>query len=367
MPKSTNKEVLRLFNGPNVTEDWASINAYTKTDIDHIVDPAWHCMKEFTSIPSPFARIHLFEQAFQVVSSNVNTMDGRTLFHKLVSDALDVGEVLFNYDLFQKSNSLLQIITWNKQTEINQLLTSRFPSHRLLGNTLSLYLNQDGPKSNFDKMRNIHLISCNHCCIGGTSPSTLFFAACNDTYELSALRLIQGNHTFFDNDFAPLYRRSIDFQKYLHGLFEVNPVLKIQMPLFYQYLERSRECLQASQPVLYQQLHTYLDSPTLITDFPTQFKAINDGLDIFDNIWHLQNKHYLLPGPVPAPDYPEWTASDFLEPVLIQLRYRMNKEYFFEGNLVDFFQGDTVKRNPPDFSYLLPIKPLFFKYFEVSN
>ncbi len=58
--------------------------------------------------------------------------------------------------------------------------------------------------------------------------------------------------------------------------------------------------------------------------------------------------------------FPYLTVSDFLEPHLIRLIYPVNKEIFFDGNLA-FDIGDDSK------GYLLPLKPLFFEYFDTAD
>ena len=59
-------------------------------------------------------------------------------------------------------------------------------------------------------------------------------------------------------------------------------------------------------------------------------------------------------------EYPWVTADDFLEPALIQLKYELNKTNFFDGNI-------TYKSATNDYSFLIPIKPLFFRFFKVED
>jgi hypothetical protein len=429
-------EILRLFDGPNNAEDWHVSSAYSSGDIKKIKDPAEGTMKEITSIPSPFARIHLFEHAFKVISDQAtqdpNTLNNRSMFHKLVSDCLDVGEAFFNYDiLLESTNHNLKIVTWNKNNHLNNLITSNNSSHKLLGETLDLFLKQDTKGSNFHRMENIHLMKCNYkTIIGGTSPSTLFFASHNDDFNLSNLNLRQGNDLFFDKDFRPLTHRNIEYQKYLHGLFKVNSELRGIMIDFHRYLEASLKYLKNNENHTFKSLMEYLDTVTEANQFYNTFQKLevnnatstieffpgiplgknqsaeiqnrgknsdfaiksdlnneekpplilsngfNKPWNYFGGVWGSEyNIPYLpeeeiglrtLPGV--GMKYPYLTTSDFLEPYLIQMEYQMNKDHFFTGNPINFIDPNREQMNyDMDPHFLLPLKPLFFKYFNISK
>lgn len=88
--------VLRLHKeADNNIKDWTGgLNrAYGSDVIDQIQDPGGaRADKEITSIPSPFARVDLARSAFHNVADSKN-LDGKTIYHKLVSDCLDIGEI----------------------------------------------------------------------------------------------------------------------------------------------------------------------------------------------------------------------------------------------------------------------------------
>lgn len=94
-------KVFRLYKeGTTTYEDWNNSPAfpYNSASRDTIEDPdgASAC-HEITSIPSPFARIDLIKAAFKEVcksgKNNLSNLDGNTIFHKMVSDTLDVAEI----------------------------------------------------------------------------------------------------------------------------------------------------------------------------------------------------------------------------------------------------------------------------------
>ncbi|MEJ7677473.1 MAG: hypothetical protein WKG06_06300 [Segetibacter sp.] len=52
--------------------------------------------KAATAIPSPLARLELFDTAFHIVASDKSNLKGNTIYHQLVSDCLDVLQLIFN-------------------------------------------------------------------------------------------------------------------------------------------------------------------------------------------------------------------------------------------------------------------------------
>ena len=92
-------KVLRLHKGAADTiGNWdTSVKIGTKA-IDSIADPIGANDKhEITSIPSPFARMDLVKRAFKIVAEG--SLEGKTAYHKLVSDCLDVGQIFFNIEV----------------------------------------------------------------------------------------------------------------------------------------------------------------------------------------------------------------------------------------------------------------------------
>jgi len=429
-----NVEVLRLFDGKEYQQGWHSMgdSGYVSQDIEKIIDPASGTSKEITSIPSPFARINLFEHAFKAVNNqgknNSDSLSESTMFHKLVSECLDVGEIFFNFRHLIDAGYTLDVVTWNKREDLERLKDSNIGKHGLLGDTLELFLNQDSEGSSFDQVDNLHILECEYKVIGGTSPSTLFFGGYNDNYNLSALNLKAGNDTLFDNVFCPLHRRSMLYQRFLHGLFKVHPRLQRQMPLFYDYLQVSLRALEKESTQDFNALQEFINKLEYTEeDYNNEFEELNTGsasgiidiakgvylrrkgevqvqsdfaiksdfsnnningktplvlvngfrkpLQYFNGTWDAATsvpykpeqapEERILPGQTDK--YPYLTVSDFLEPSLIQLEFRINQDRFFDGNPQNFFPGNRADVSPPDASYLLPIKPLFFQFFSVDT
>ena len=228
---------------PNTASDWHTKgeSGYTKNEIENIDDPAAGSTKEITSIPSPLARLHLFENAFQSITDkarkgNLSGLDGKSKYHQLVSDSFDTAEVFFNFKIFHNPpKRKLKIVKWNKDEQMVNLESNS--DHRLFAETIELFINQDSKESNFHEMRNLYFLYCQNELIGSSSPSTLFFAAHNDGFHLADLGLKQGNHNLFDSNPMPLYARPLPFLRYLYGLFTIHKELRVKMSILWSHME----------------------------------------------------------------------------------------------------------------------------------
>ena len=182
-------KIFRLGEGPRTYTDWSESPSfpYDSNARKKIQDPdGATAEKEITSIPSPFARIDLIKNAFREVCDNQD-LDGHTIFHKMVSDALDIGEIFFNIDRF---NDKVEIITWNPASCIKEMKNSDLDGHHYLGDVLDKYLDSDAKAYNFDSMQNIYILNFKKGkkelnIIGATSPATMFFSNANDLSYLS--------------------------------------------------------------------------------------------------------------------------------------------------------------------------------------
>lgn len=412
-------KVFRLFQDRDL-RDWEDRgNAYGPSVIDTINNPDGdYSKKDPTSIPSPFARMDLVRSAFKYVVDKKN-LDKSTIYHKLVSDCFDVGEMFFNID---KLRNRTQIKTWDKNIDLNKLLKSQNLKHQLFGETLDLYLKQDAASNNFDSLQKIYFIFYDDKIVGGTSPITLFFSSAND---LSFANVNNGNDTFFDQDLKPLYQRDPEFQKYIYKLFTAYPQLSVKMRDFTDYLEQSLKRLDTINENLFKEIKAIQDIPpqellsilnnsydTLdtgipgdnieILGFPLKKKKIGtrssiieensqfviDSTKSTDKPLVLQNKfsepliytdanvkwdsNWKVPyfdenritertlPPGQLDNYPYLTVSDFLQPYLIRLPYALDSEKYFSGNV-------TIENGDENKSYLLPLTKKFFEFFDTTD
>jgi 5'-deoxynucleotidase YfbR-like HD superfamily hydrolase len=407
---------------------WFSATKYEDGDIQEITDPSGStATKQITSIPSPFARIDLVKTAFREVAilvtkeKKLEKLEGNTIYHKMVSDALDIGEILFNKNTLDK----IKIITWNKEKDLMQALlpsesngegSSLEDSHKLLGETLKLFLDQDKETYNFDALENMYIVVYDDTeIIGGTSPATLFFATANKV----GVDIKFGNDKMLDDEYQPLYKRDEDYQKYLYSLFKAYPSLVKKMDELYKYLLKNLEYLKKVNPNLYKecskinegltldQFHEAFEnlpvdkqdgdsikvlgldlkqkkqSKTIVSDFKIKIdegKKINGELPLvlqngFTKKGYRYDLHdWVATTKVPSKDdapmyerqlpgqnriYPYITISDFLEDYIIKLAYPLNNDSFFDGNML-FGTDDHT-------GCLLPIKKEFFDYFSIET
>ena len=209
-------KVFRIHKGAsNTISNWEDSVRIGTTAIDSIPDPVGATdKKEITSIPSPFARMDLVKRAFKYVAEH--GLEGKTAYHKLVSDSLDVGQIFFN---IEKYRNIIEIVVWDKKNHIQQLEDSIDKEHVRLGKTYQTYIQQDGDEYNFNQMDCIYLLNYIDKTgpemmniIGATSPATLFFTSANDlSYVKSKIKF--GSDSPFDDDYKPLYKREFDYIK----------------------------------------------------------------------------------------------------------------------------------------------------------
>lgn len=405
-------KVLRLHkeSNDNIT-DWGLSKKYGRDVINQIEDPAgMTAKKEITSIPSPFARIDLAKTAFQVIS-DCRQLEGDTIYHKIVSDSLDIGEIFFNY---QKLSDKLEIIVWDRDKELERLCNSLVEEHQILGQTLKMYLSQDAATYNFDNMQRIYLLNYKGKnkpeqmnIIGATSPSTLFVSSSNDLSYASEELKSSGRDKPFDDEYTPLYKRDFEFQKYIWALVYNygRERFAAKFPEFYAYIKESFRHLRDDQKdaieaiddntinnypllsldgntveVLGMNFHHSCDQSNkeITSDFTINSRIyqgkkplvlpVKQGNDytnlryVQDN-WEKQNhapyydrssiSERVLPHT--ADKYPYLTIGDFLEPSIVSMPYALT-ESFFDGNNKD-------KQN----TFLLPLTSTFFEFFTVEE
>lgn len=402
------KKVFRIHNDGAQNSDWFASDQINATLIDNIVTDGGDGKKLPTSIPSPFARIDLVRTAFATIGSSGNldgiTRNGRAVAtdnHKLVSDALDIGQLFFNFDKHQKD---LQLLVWNKEQSLSNLLNSN-PSQKHLGNTLKLFLQQDRKQYNFNEFENIYILLYKHKIIGGTSPRTLFFAAPN----AQETEIKFGQDTMLDDMLLPLYSRDVHYIKYLVALSKSNNFNHF-FSEFNSYILKTIDKISETDPNLHKELMTFEPNSYLQSLKGVLFKN-NAGqpLEVINGVFLKQFekdssiiesksdfvikatkniigiKPLVLPVEtlnlpyiytedkwdsktiVPYQDnkplnqrvlpdqgdiYPFLTMNDFLTESIIKLPYKIDSNKFL-----------TIG----DEQYLIPLQPLFFNYFSTHD
>ena len=415
-------KVFRLYReGTTTYQGWNESPAfpYNSNARDTIDDPDGASAKnEITSIPSPFARIDLVKTAFREVnkraSKNLSELDGKTIFHKMVSDSLDVGEIFFNIDKFKDK---IEIITWDPSQMIPALKGSDNSSHYYVADALEKYLLSDSKTYNFDQLRNIYLLNYVEGpdelnIIGATSPATLFFSGANSLDYVQDI-FFTNNDKPFDDEFQPLYKRDFDYikawwtlRKTISSFSNLYPEIETYLNLTFKAIKdqlvknKLNSITSASVSDFsyidvqsYQQTNQVevLGAPlfkkkggvnannefaikaerSIPAPFPLVLPVESGNkyatLEYANGVWGNEKKapykdnqsditKRLLPfdGSV----FAYLTISDFLEDSIVKVPHALNKKYYFDGHL------DASEEMS---SFLIPVKPLYFKYFSVDT
>lgn len=406
-------KIFRLGTGSNTYTDWNESPSfpYNSNSRKNIQDPdGATAKKEITSIPSPFARIDLVKNAFREVCEG-KSLDGQTIFHKMVSDAFDIGEIFFNIDRFSNK---VEIITWNPGNCIQEMLNSDSDGHKYLGNALQKYLESDAKAYNFGSMQNIYILNYKNGknelnVIGATSPATLFFSNANNLSYLSEELSFEKDKPF-DANYNPLYKRDAQYIKALFLYRKCFPNFASVFPELNDYFEKTFQNLSSELRQEIRDLNAN-DTGNYGTISVNQ-GAQNDIVEVLgqklfklNGTTSIENSDFLIDStkcedqilvlpidrgntysdlvyvterwgdqkfakpydnrdiaertlPSRGDKQPYLTISDFLEPQIIRVPYLLNEEEFFTAH---------NRRNGEEATFLLPLKPLFFKYFSADD
>lgn len=406
-------KIFRLGEGPSTYTDWTESPSfpYDSNARKKIQDPdGATAEKEITSIPSPFARIDLVKNSFREVC-DCQDLDGHTIFHKMVSDALDIGEIFFNIDRFSDK---VEIITWNPSSSIREMMSSGLDGHHYLGDVLNKYLDSDAKAYNFGAMQNIYILNFKNGkkelnIIGATSPATLFFSNANDLSYLSNELSFELDKPF-DKDYTPLYKRDPQYVKALFLFRKVYPGFATAFRELNDYFDLT---FQKLTPELRQEIRDMdvndvgsygtisvtrgdqndivevlgqklfkLKGTTSIenSDFLINSEKCSDQILVLpidkgntysdliyvterwgeENCAQAYDKREISERTLPSrgDKKPYLTISDFLEPEIIRVPYLLNEDDFYTAH---------NRKNGEEATFLLPLKPLFFKFFSVED
>lgn len=402
--------VLRPHRGNNNLDGWETSSRYDDKAIQSIQDPnGGSANLPITSIPSPFASMELVKRAFAYCADKNNHPDGITIYHKLVSFALDILEILYNFDKYSEN---IEIIPWDRN-DLNELLISSDEDLKRLGETLKLYLDSDADSFNFNKMSSIYMLNYKKGddpinIIGGTSPTSLTIASSND---LDYVNLYLGNnHKALNSDtdtFLSLYHRDPDFFKFVYLLSkqpnfnnlygEVNKYIQRCYTLLRdQSLKSELQQVQSSDYNNYTSLtinaQTTIyfagniamklrqDSDLSKSDFLIKLSEgkspklhplvlpyttyTEPNMRYVSGMWDSNNKAPLFENrtigerqlPFDGTSYPFLTVDDIFQPSIIETIFPIADNSFFTGS----FKGQNV-------GYLLPLKKSILEYISIED
>lgn len=178
------------------------------------------------AMPTPLARIEVVKQAFEYIAHYDFTQAGHA-YQQLISDTLDIIEILFNYNLYKQSIS----ISYVKLTDLNYPHCNSITAN---GRKQDVSFFEESIKES-SRCNGFYIVSYNgdgqHYALAISSPDTLFIPSCRldrekgkpNGYGLKIGRLngIGGGGYFFDSP-KGLTERDKDFQDYLYHLIAEN-------------------------------------------------------------------------------------------------------------------------------------------------
>ncbi|MCR4828040.1 MAG: hypothetical protein K5864_01100 [Bacteroidales bacterium] len=400
-----------LMYGELATQNgWESYHELNAARIDQELKDEAHpggnkSIEPKVSIPSPFARFELVQKAFANVANPRAERDLRDLI--LVSHSLDLFQFYFESAFSGDRN--FRVIRWDRHAMVEELKNG-IDAHKLYGKALELYLRQE--HYGFDKNEAIFILTYMNEPMGCTSPTSFFLAT--PSYTKFQDLMIEGEIPMFSKR-RSLAERDENFIKYVYR--QTSYIIREneeQLQGFQRYLESQLEAIASTNKQLYAEINalTYrpysddmmredyeeYDNDKLIqlygrviyrrkegagpieeSDFIINSEKSNkmplvltnnqryDGWKYssgnvkYDHNRHAidysdlrQNEtHTILPGTIV--DYPDgWLCEmDFLSDVLVQLPYNIDKAHFFSPETKN--------------SYLLPIRPNYFEYFDIES
>lgn len=401
---------------------WIAKEPYSGDDIARITDPNGDAVERpRTSIPSPFARVDLVATAFATLASH--SLRGAAMHHRLVSDALDIAQLLFSYSGF---SDRVRIVRWHPARHLQQMRQGS-PAHALLADTLELYMTSDSKAYNFDMDDAWYVLMYRNTVIGSTSPATYTMGAPIEG-EVGDLMIEEGT-PLFSRRVRHLWERDEDFVVYLVHWFNANAQARLRLKCVYDYILANLEIIKFQKPALYSRVTARVENPhALDAGRGAELKASLENLyAAFDTALQprvlgiplMMRRHAdTLSGPshsdfmiAPAkkqmdgaalplvlkqgfvsPDgepytyiNKPWRESTPVEPVKAPLDERVLPDtaitypWITEADLLDdtlielatpmdrtHFFSPLAGGPEPEHGYLLPVKPLFFHYFPAS-
>lgn len=412
-----------LSYSDNITgAGWIVREPYSGDDIARITDPNGDAVERpRTSIPSPFARVDLVSTAFATLASH--KLRGAAMHHRLVSDALDIAQLLFTYSDF---SDRIRMVRWHPAHSLQELRQTS-SSHRLLAETLELFMTSDSRAYNFNMEDPWYILMYRNTVIGSTCPATYTMGAPLDS-PIEDLMIEEGTPLFSSTP-RHLWERAEDFVIYLVHWFNANSQARIKLKNVYDYILVNIDIIKTEKPALYSRITARVENPHafdynrgaelqaslegLYGSFDTDEQPRVLGLPLLmrrhaDALSGPEHSDFVIapireqPAECTAPlvlkqgfvspdggvytyinkpwrettrvegadippeervlpetaiKYPWLTDSDFFEDTLMELPTPMDTDHFFLP---------LRDASGTGHSYLLPLRPLFFRYFPSS-
>lgn len=404
-------------------QGWDQTPLYDDTRIARVTDTVGAGIamaKMGTSIPTPFARVLLFDTAFAQVNALGHESD--SVYGKLVSECLDFLEFIYNF-----ANKIV-VKKWNVNDEISNLRNSVSKKHKNLAGCLEKFARDLNVKD-------IYLFYYSNVLIGGSSPFTLVYTSPNwqRTKPITNASGLEGNLLFDNYSSAsvkpvPLHSRNIEFRSYLTKyIVAFRNVPGFSDTQLYKYIYDNQDRWDAEMKKLFVELTGA--NPYDLSQFVNEFEVLKSGTEIDvlglggENVLYMagQKTNVVDDGNVVsdvAPDYEIVSTKTryknhysggriplVLNDYGISSAIYLGGKPWQQGTMVkripteplkdrvlpgggnvqhpyltdaDFLEDNLVKMSYPiddeafktfgiEGQYLLPLKPAFFEYFDIKD
>jgi hypothetical protein len=328
---------LNIFDSGSPNTGWRSVDKLSDKAIGDFMDKSAKTSNALNAVPSPFARMHIFETAFKLVVKDAtdHTINASDVYKGLISNCLDIIELVFNLNFHKSQQDDIKIINWDI-SKLQQFSNGSSGQKTFL-KTIKMYLDTDLKALD----STISIIKYKDIVLGGTSPFSLLFSAPsldrtssgsfrNEYLETSFDLINPSTGAKYFKKTIPFSQRKTDFQLYLAELFNQNPVLKERLKVFYNYLRlEGIERINSTASLKLQEVRSQNGGHLSVYGINMLTNADESSFDIF-------NDH------------------------IIKLGYRLNAAAF---NLPTYKNDDDSR----DYDYLLPIKESFLKNIDLHN
>ena len=424
-------KVLSYNQKSNGEDWFSLTGQYNEDDIKAIKDPnGGQAENPKTASPSPFAQLDLVKNAFEHIAKDPRLLGSR-MDMRLVSYALDIAQMFYNFDemksmygvqLVEWNMNHLQMLLNDPSHQLLgetlQMFITQDASAYNFSQNMSIYfivynnqvIGSTSPASLFMASPNANCMDQIQVEQGKVlfgewrnlwerNPKFVkyFYAIftafpelkkmCNEVnnylienfkvmehvgpdYAKTRLEIISeiGNPEAADQESAMKAREYLN-RNYMQIENGVNvlgfPLYQCRQEDVNAAIAQSDFVIVPSQPdaladprkplVLQNNLSTLSSDPFIYVTYPWDNSTV-----ITPEMYAEQdiNKRIL---PATTHQYPWLTDDDFFQPTMIKLDFPIDRECFFDGNIKPF------SRDVDDNSFLLPLKPVFFKYFTMKD
>lgn len=369
-----------------------------------------------SSMPSPVARLFLFQAAIEEINSlegqnayrgiahsNITDSEGEpelTPYHYLVSEMLDMLEFIYKYGDYPE----FHVFEWRIQEEAEILRKSKILEHKNLASALESAFGFGALAG-----QPVYLFKWNKIVVGGSSPVSLVYTSANRRHENLPKFTGNAGNTLFGETPTPLHERDSKFRSYIYCLYHAMSGIK-SFDALSKYImdsgvnyddniwnaataapgnyDGAKKLTSQGRPVIVCGVQLYATDNTIVINPTTSDYIIepSKGCTIYKKSitktplvltqqgekglvyaagreWDTQSDRIVnpssninertLPG-LGKTQYPYLTTEDFLEDKIVEVSYNINSDKFITG-----CSKSTT--------YLLPLKKLFFQFFTIED